>query len=84
MPSEEAYRLLVVHISLDEPGAVASLLYKLREAGIRAQATALIERLPAAGQFGLLCQQEGRAQQFSFGRETDSRPAKPWGWTDPG
>jgi hypothetical protein len=62
--------------------AIIELLVAMDLARTRAQATALIERLPAAGQFGLFCQQEGRAEQFRFGREADGRPAEPWGWTD--
>jgi hypothetical protein len=64
--------------------SVAKLLYALHAAGTRAQAIALIERLPAAGKFALFCEQEGRAAQFRFGREADGRPARPWGWTDLG
>jgi hypothetical protein len=37
----------------------------------------LIERLPGAGQFALFCRQDGREDQFRFGREPDGRPAKP-------
>jgi hypothetical protein len=70
--------------SLDRRDAAASLLRALVEAGARAQAAELIERLPAAGLFGLFCVQEGRTEQFRFGREADGRPAKPWAWTDLG
>ena len=72
---------LATRASLDHYGlaklGVPTLLTALRDAGTRAQATALIERLPAAGQFRLFCRQEGRAEQFRFGQEADGRPAKP-------
>jgi hypothetical protein len=79
-------------VSLDNPEsvtdthlkAVTSLLDKLREAGALTQAAALIERLPAAGLFQLFCQQEGREDQFRFGRDADGRPAKLWAWADLG
>jgi hypothetical protein len=72
------------HASLDHANesSVTQLLVAMDLTGAQAQATALIERLPAAGQFGLFCQQESRAEQFRFGREADGRPAEPWGWTD--
>lgn len=70
--------------SLDYPYAIAKLLDALYATGTRAQATTLIERLPAAGRFELFCRQEGPAEQFRFGREADGHPAKPWGWTDLG
>ena len=47
---------------------MAGLLGELREAGANEQAAALAARLPAAGLFGLFLQQEGRADQFRFGR----------------
>ena len=70
-------------VSLDKrefriPDPVARLLDMLRAAGARTQAAELIERLAAAGRFGLFLQQEGRAEQFRFGREANGRPAKPW------
>jgi hypothetical protein len=73
------------HASLDDPGGVGMLLGALRKAGAQAQAAQLIKRMPAAGMFDLFCkQEEGRAEQFRFGREADGRPAKPWAWTDLG
>jgi hypothetical protein len=56
----------------------------LRKVGARALPAELIERLPAAGLFSLFCMQEGRAEQFRFGREADGRPAARWAWTDLG
>jgi ribosomal protein L10 len=70
------------HVSLDNPAGVAALLSVLGEAGASAQAAGLVERLPAAGMFHLFCEQEGREEQFRFGREADGRPAKRWAWTD--
>ena len=32
--------------------------------------------------FELFLKQEGRADQFRFGREPDGTPATPWGWED--
>jgi uncharacterized protein YidB (DUF937 family) len=72
------------HVSLDGSAAVTELLDHLHAAGAPAQAAKLIERLPAAGQFPLFCDQEGREDQFPFGREADGRPAQPWAWTDLG
>jgi hypothetical protein len=72
------------HASLDKPHIVPRLLDTLLEARTSAQAAELIERLPAAGMFQLFCAQEGRGEEFRFGRETDGRPAKQWAWTDLG
>ena len=75
-------------VSLDDPPfrtlppPLKSLLEGLQEAGAREQATALAERLPAAGLFDLFCQQQDRRDRFQFGRETDGRPAEPWDWDD--
>jgi hypothetical protein len=75
-------------VSLDDPPfrtlppPLKSLLEGLQEAGAREQATALAERLPAAGLFDLFCQQQDRRDRFRFGRETDGRPAEPWDWDD--
>ncbi len=52
----------------------------LRAAGAREQAAALAVRLPAVGMFGLFLEQEGRADQFRFGREPDGTPAALWDW----
>jgi hypothetical protein len=67
---------------LDDPRAVARLLKKLRAAGAEEHATALAERLPAAGMFELFREQGGRQDRFRFGREADGSPAEPWGWED--
>lgn len=72
------------HTSLDNPGAVAGLIGALRDAEATSQAAELIERLPAAGQFQLFCEQEGRGEKFRFGRSADGRPAGRWAWTDLG
>jgi len=72
------------HASLDSSAAVTALLDALHTAGAPAQAAKLIERLPAAGRFQLFCEQQGREDQFPFGRETDGRPATRWAWTDLG
>ena len=53
---------------------MAILLGSLREAGAEQQTA----RLPAAGMFGLFLEQEGRSDQFRFGREPDGTPAAPW------
>ena len=70
------------HVPLDDPDAVARLLDSLREAGAQEQATALADRLPGAGMFELFREQEGRQDQFRFGREADGSPAGPWAWED--
>jgi len=57
---------------------VAELLGSLRKAGAHEQAA----RLTAAGLFELFLGQNGPADQFRFGRETDGTPAVPWGWED--
>ena len=41
-------RWAAAHVSLDDPGAVAALLDRLREAGAHEQAAALLARDPAA------------------------------------
>ncbi len=69
-------------VSLDDPYAVAKLLDALRAAGAHGQVTALTDRLPTTGLFGLFLGQQGRADQFRFGREPDGTPAAPWGWED--
>jgi hypothetical protein len=68
--------------ALDDPGSVASLLDRLREAGAHEQAAALTARLPAAGMFGLFLEQKGAADQSRSGREADGTPAAPWRWED--
>jgi hypothetical protein len=47
---------------------MASLLDSLRAAGAYVQAAALVDRLPTVGMFGLFLEQNGRADQFRFGR----------------
>jgi hypothetical protein len=69
-------------VPLDSPGGVAALLGGLRAADAGEQAAAPAARRPAAGGFGLLLEQEGRADQFRFGREPDGTPAAPWDWDD--
>jgi hypothetical protein len=32
--------------------------------------------------FGLFLEQQGHADQFSFGREADGTPVAPWDWED--
>jgi hypothetical protein len=64
------------------PPPPESLLEALQEAGAHEQATTLAERLPGAGKFYLFLQQQDRRDRFRFGRETDGRPAEPWGWDD--
>jgi hypothetical protein len=61
---------------------VGRLLGRLREAGAQDQATVLAERLPGAGMFELFREQEGRQDQFRFGREADGSPAGRWAWED--
>jgi spore maturation protein SpmB len=72
------------HVSLDNPGAAVRLLDALQMAGAQTQAEELIERLPAAGLFHLFGEQEGRGEQFRFGRRPDGRPAGRWDWPDLG
>jgi hypothetical protein len=76
--------VMVAGSSLNDPDDVAMLLAALREAEASAQAAELIERLPAAGMFQLFREQQGRREQFRFGREADGCPAQPWAWTDLG
>ena len=47
---------------------MAELLDVLREAGAEKQATAPADRLPGAGMFELLREQESRQSRFQFGR----------------
>jgi hypothetical protein len=70
------------HNALSNSGRVAFLLSRLRAAGADEQAGALAARLPADGMFELFLEQEGRADQFRFGREPDGTPAAPWDWDD--
>jgi hypothetical protein len=76
-------RRAAAHASLDRANA-SVLLDALGAVGAQAQASELIERLPAAGQFQLFCTQEGRKDQFRFGRQADGHPARRWTWTDLG
>ena len=61
---------------------MARLLGSLRAAGADEQAAALTDRLPTAGLFGLFLEQQGRVDQFRFGRLADGSPAASWGWED--
>ncbi len=70
------------HAALGDRGGVALLLDGLRWAGAEQQAAALAARLPAADMFRLFLEQEGRADQFRFGREPDGTPAAAWDWDD--
>lgn len=71
--------------SLEDGHAVIGLLgLLLYEVGARAQATELIERLPAAGQFQFFFVDEDRESQFRFGREADGSPARRWAWAELG
>lgn len=72
----------MAHTPVDSPGAVGKLLKELREAGAHAQATALTERLPAAGLFDEFLKIGKRRETFRFGREPDGSPAPPWTWDD--
>ena len=65
-------------VRFDDPGAVAAL----RRAGTHDQAAALAGRPPSAGLFKVFLGQQGRADQFRFGREADGSPSAPWGWED--
>ncbi len=66
----------------DDPDGVADLLGRLREAGAGEQAAALAARLSAAGMFRLFLEQEGRADQFRFGRGARPRHGTGTTWTD--
>ncbi|MEV7020051.1 hypothetical protein, partial [Streptomyces sp. NPDC093991] len=68
------------HVSLDAPGGVAQLLDVLREAGAQEQATALADRLPAAGHFDQFIEIGDHRERFRFGREPDGSVAAPWAW----
>jgi hypothetical protein len=70
------------HVALDDPLGVAVLLRSLRQAGAQDQATALVGRLPTAGTVELFLEQQGRADQFRFGREAHGSPSASWGWED--
>ncbi|MEU0250527.1 hypothetical protein ABZ192_40790 [Streptomyces sp. NPDC006235] len=61
---------------------VARLLDALRDVGADEQVTALAERLPAAGHFGLFINHGGHREQFQFGREPDGSAASSWTWND--
>jgi hypothetical protein len=61
---------------------VTLLLDRLRVAGAHEQATALADRLSAAGMIWLFLDKQGPADQFRFGWEGDGTPAAPWGWED--
>ena len=61
-------RRVLARVSLDS----------LREAGAEQQAAALAERLPEVGMFELF-REQGRQDQFRFGREADGSPAGPLG-----
>jgi hypothetical protein len=66
----------------EDSDAVADLLDSLREAGADDRAAALASRLPSAGMFELVLEQQGPADQFRFGREADGAPTALWGWKD--
>jgi hypothetical protein len=70
------------HSPLDDPRRAADLLNSLRKVGAHVQAATVVGRLPAAGLFELFLEQNGLADQFRFGWETDGTPAAPWGWQD--
>jgi hypothetical protein len=82
---EQAAALLArepaAHAALDDSYGVARLLASLREAGAHEQAAALLAREPA-DMFEFFLEQNGPADQFCFGRESDGTPAAPWGWED--
>jgi transcriptional regulator with XRE-family HTH domain len=63
---------------------VTRLLSALRETELQEQVNVLISRLPAAGMFELFLAEEGQQERFRFGRESNGRPAEPWGWEDLG
>lgn len=42
----------------------------------------LVERLPAAGLFGMYRYRRDDPEAFRYGREPDGRPSPPWGWGD--
>jgi hypothetical protein len=86
------------HVALDNPHGVTALLNVLRRAGAQEQAAMLADRaaraaeqagavndrLPREDMFNFFKEQVSRRERFWFGRETDGRPAKPWGWEDLG
>ncbi|WP_192806965.1 hypothetical protein, partial [Streptomyces arboris] len=67
-------------VALDNLSDVAWLLKELRKAGANEQATALAERLPAAGRFDLFISLGGNREQFRLGREPDGSAAPSWTW----
>lgn len=64
------------------PGAVASLLRELREAGAQHQVEGLVDRLPATGMAAAFLEQQGHWNGPDLGGETDGSPARPRGWED--
>ncbi|CNE48094.1 Obg family GTPase CgtA%2C C-terminal extension [Mycobacterium tuberculosis] len=63
-------------------GRVAELAKQLQDIGASEQATALIERLPAAGVFRKYLEFTDHRERFRWGREPDGSPAVPWTWDD--
>ena len=69
---------------LDDPGAVASLLQELREAGDSDAVTALATRAANAGMFDLFLKvRSDEASSYRFGREPDGAPSQSWRWQEP-
>jgi hypothetical protein len=63
------------------PLDAASRRNALRARNYRLRRT-FIDRLPAAGQFGLFLQESGRENEYRFGCTSEGSPASPWGWKD--
>jgi hypothetical protein len=83
------------HASLDDPTGVALLLHNAllvddpRGAAPRGNLMVRLRYseqnkrlLPGIGVFQLSLEQQGRTDQFRFGREADGSPSSPWGWED--
>jgi hypothetical protein len=67
----------------EPPSLRPSAWDEMMAADAHEQVTALTDRLPtAACSVWALPEQQGRADQFRFGREPDGTPAAPWGWED--
>ncbi|AXG82234.1 hypothetical protein DVK44_36180 [Streptomyces paludis] len=70
------------HTPLDDPHAAAMLLDSLRKSEADKQATILVTRLPATGNFTAFIEIDDHRERFRFGREPEGDAAAPWTWED--
>jgi hypothetical protein len=68
------------HADQSDPVSLMGFLLALGAAD--AVSTALLDRLPGAGAFGIFLSYSKLAEDYRFGRAHDGRPAAPWGWDD--